>query len=222
MTLQLVLASQSPQRIALIARLGFDVLVQPSGVDETLEALSADPADLALALARLKAEAVAKRHPACLVLGADTLVALDGRALGKPDGATAAQAMLRQLSGRSHAVHTGLALVVPEASRVVDGRHPATLGATISSVVTFHQLADEQIATYIQTGEPFEKAGAYGIQGYGGRLVARLDGCFTNVVGLPVCAVATLLTAATGQTVQCPVDGGCRIGGEPRCLCLKT
>jgi septum formation protein len=222
MATRLVLASQSPQRLALIARLGLDVLVQPSGVDETQTAPPDDPVALALTLAHLKAAEVARRHPEGLVLGADTLVVIDGYTLGKPDGAATAAAMLRRLSGRSHAVHTGLALVMPDAHRDVDHRPPATLGATMSSVVTFHPLTAEQIAAYIQTGEPFGKAGAYGIQGYGSRLVAKLDGCLTNVIGLPLCAVAALLTSATGQPLPCPVDGGCRLGGERRCLCLQT
>lgn len=216
---QLVLASQSPQRIALLARLGLDVLVQPSGVDETVIPLPTHPTEQVLALARRKAEEVARSRTHSLVLGADTLVAIDGGSLGKPDGPTAATAMLRQLAGRSHAVHTGIALVVPEEYQDVADGHPSTLTATMSSVVTFHPLDDEQIAVYVQTGEPLDKAGAYGIQGHGSRLVATLDGCFTNVVGLPLCAVAALLSTATGQRITCPADPGCRVTGERRCLC---
>jgi len=119
--------------------------------------------------------------------------------------------MLRRLSGRRHMVHTGLALVLPEECRTAD--QSRTLTAIVSSTVTFHQLDDEQIAAYVQTGEPLNKAGAYGLQGSGSQLVASLSGCFTNVVGLPLCAIAKLLTAATGQPVLCPADAGCRAAG---------
>lgn len=215
----LVLASQSPQRSALIARLHLDVTIRPSEVDEAAATLPAEPTEQVRLLARMKAVDVARRHPDRLVLGADTLVALDGQALGKPGTAGAATAMLRRLAGRAHSVHTGLALVVPAGYPAATDGRPTTLSATVSSVVTFRPLDEEQIAAYVQSGEPLDKAGAYGIQGLGSRLVAGLDGCFTNVVGLPLCAVAALLTTATGRAMTCPGDSGCRIGGEYRCHC---
>lgn len=215
----LVLASQSPQRSALIARLHLDVTIQPSGVDETAATLPAEPIEQVRLLAHMKATNVARRHPDRLVLGADTLVALDGQGLGKPDTARAATAMLRQLAGRAHSVHTGLALVVPTGYHAATDGRPTTLSATVSSIVTFRPLDEEEIASYVQTGEPFDKAGAYGIQGLGSRLVAGLDGCFPNVVGLPICAVAALLTTATGRAMTCPGDSGCRIGTGMRCRC---
>jgi len=215
--LQIVLASQSPQRSGLLSRLGLNVLVQPSDVDEAFIAVPADPLEQVYLLAQAKAAAVARHFPQHIVLGADTLVELEGSVLGKPGSPSLATAMLRRLSGRRHMVHTGLALVLPEECRTAD--QSRTLTAIVSSTVTFHQLDDEQIAAYVQTGEPLNKAGAYGLQGSGSQLVASLSGCFTNVVGLPLCAIAKLLTAATGQPVLCPADAGCRAAGEEDCLC---
>jgi septum formation protein len=241
--LHLTLASQSPQRISLLARLGLDVQVQPSGVDETAVAVPADPTEQVRTLARAKAAAVAAQQPGRLVLGADTLVALDGLALGKPGSPQAATLMLRRLSGRRHAVHTGIALIVPApgnkalpggtdrdaALRRVRALVPSlrtdtsaeyqVLTATVSASVDFRRVDKEQIAAYVRTGEPLDKAGAYGIQGAGSELVAALHGCFTTVVGLPVCAVALLLSAVVGQPLPCPADPECRMGGRSRCLC---
>lgn len=241
--LPLTLASQSPQRISLLARLGLAVQVQPSGVDEAAIAVPADPAEQVRTLARAKAAAVASQQPGQLVLGADTLVALDGLVLGKPGSAQAATLMLHRLSGRRHAVHTGVALVVPApgnaalpdwtgqdaALRRVRALLPSlridasagyrVLTAVVSAGVDFHRVDDDQIAAYVRTGEPLDKAGAYGIQGAGSRMVAALHGCFTTVVGLPVCAVALLLFAISGQDLPCPADPACRMGGRPRCLC---
>lgn len=242
--LQVTLASQSPQRIALLACLGLEVLVQPSGVDEATIAVPASPAEQVRTLARAKAEAVARRQPRRVVLGADTLVAMDGQALGKPGTPEAAAAMLRRLSGRRHAVHTGIALVVP-AERAADepsadgtgadayrqvrrllpnlriNTEPTsrTLSAVVSASVTFRPLDEDQIAAYVRSGEPLDKAGGYGIQGAGSSLVTVLRGCFTTVVGLPVCAVRQLLRAVSNEDIRCAPDPGCRIGGRRRCLC---
>ena len=243
MVLPLTLASQSPQRISLLARLGLAVQVQPSGVDEATIAVPADPAEQVRTLARAKAAAVASQQPQQLVLGADTLVALDGLVLGKPSSPHAATLMLHRLSGRRHVVHTGVALVVPPAGkdappdwtgqdaalgrarallpslRIDAGAGYRVLTAVVSASVDFHRLDAEQIAAYVRTGEPLDKAGGYGIQGAGSRLVAALHGCFTTVVGLPVCAVAQLLSAVSGQVLLCPADPACRMGGRPHCLC---
>ncbi|HEY8743775.1 MAG TPA: Maf family protein [Chloroflexota bacterium] len=217
MPLQIVLASQSPQRLALMNRLGLDVVVQPSDVDEATIAVPADPRQQVRLLAQAKAEAVMRRYPQHIVLGADTLVDLDGSVLGKPGNPDVATAMLRRLSGRRHLVHTGLALVLPEARQ--SGGITRMQAAIVSSAVTLHLLNDANIAAYVQTGEPLNKAGAYGIQGLGSQLVATLSGCFTNVVGLPLCAVAELLTAASGQAVLCPADSSCRLAGGCGCHC---
>lgn len=147
-----------------------------------------------MALARAKARAVAQRVSAeasgrapawTMVLGADTEVFLEGQALGKPADAAAAGRMLRALRGRVHEVITGLALV-----EVGGGREET---ASVTTRVRMAEYGDEAIAAYVATGEPFDKAGGYAVQGEGGRLVAEVDGCFTNVVGLPVETTRRLL-----------------------------
>jgi septum formation protein len=149
-----------------------------------------------MALARAKARAVAQRVSAeasgrapgrTVVLGADTEVFLEGQALGKPADAAAAGRMLRALRGRVHEVITGLALVE------VGGGPEET--ASVTTRIRMAEYSDEAIAAYVATGEPFDKAGGYAVQGEGGRLVAEVDGCFTNVVGLPVETTRRLLAA---------------------------
>jgi septum formation protein len=243
--LAITLASQSPQRITLLARLGLDVLVQPSGVDETTIAVPADPAEQVRRLAQVKAETVARRTPGRIVLGADTLVAIDGFVLGKPGDTLAATQMLQQLSGRRHTVHTGVALVLPAPDttnngwpvwshrdaviqsvrrrfpnlRVSDQSTPWSISVVVSAIVSFHHFGEAQIAAYVRTGEPLDKAGGYGIQGSGSQLVAEHSGCFTTVVGLPVCAVALLLRAISGETIHCEANPECRMAGGSHCLC---
>lgn len=155
------------------------------------------PADAVIALARAKARAVAQRISAeasgdaaaerTLVLGADTEVFLEGRALGKPADAADAVRMLRALRGRVHEVITGLALVE------VGGRREET--ASVTTRVRMAEYTEAAIEAYVATGEPFDKAGGYAVQGEGGRLVAEVDGCYSNVVGLPVEATRRLLAA---------------------------
>jgi septum formation protein len=162
-------------------------------VDETL-----DPGPLAAAVARLalrKARAVAARRRQGLVLGADTIVVLDGEALGKPADRAEAIAMLRRLRGRTHEVMTGVAVVDAAAGR------DAT--ETVTSRVTMRAYSDGEIARYVATDEPLDKAGAYAIQGAGGTLVAGLEGSRSNVVGLPLAATAALLRRF-GATVSAP------------------
>ena len=184
----LVLASASPRRHDLLARLGVPFTVRPSGAaEEPPPGLS--PADAILAIARAKARAVAAGLPAgsAFVLGADTEVVLDGRLLGKPADAADATATLRRLRGRTHEVITAVVLV--EAG---PGREAAEV---VTSRVTMAAYDDAAIAAYVASGEPFDKAGSYAVQGLGARLVARVEGCFTNVVGLPVETTRRLLTA---------------------------
>ena len=149
----------------------------------------APPAEAIAAVALAKARAVARELAAgtpAVVLGADTEVVLDGRLLGKPrDGADAAR-MLGELRGRIHEVITGVALVEPGGG----GREETT---AVTTRVTMAVYSDAEIMEYVATGEPLDKAGAYAVQGQGGRLVARVDGCFNNVVGLPVAATRRLL-----------------------------
>jgi septum formation protein len=181
---RLILASASPRRRRLLQGLGvpFEVIAprvrEPSGQ-------GLRPRALVQRVAALKAHAVARRRRAGVVLAADTTVVLDGHALGKPTNREDARSMLRRLSGRAHVVLTGV--------HVVDcgsGREAAGLSRTH---VWMHPASDARIEAYLRTGEPFDKAGAYAIQGKGGNLVARLSGPYDNVVGLPMHVVRRLL-----------------------------
>lgn len=183
----LILASASPRRRELLSRLGLPFTVRPSDADETPLA-GESPRALVLRLARVKARQVAR--PGELALGADTVVALAGRVLGKPADDTEAAEMLRQLSGREHEVWTGVALVAPGS-----GGEPARerAGACLTKV-TFRTLSAAEIAAYVASGEPHDKAGAYGIQGAAAAFVSGLDGEHSNVVGLPLPLVGELLS----------------------------
>ncbi len=178
----LVLASASPRRRALLSAAGISHIVRPSNIDETVFSGLAPRLGVQL-LAAAKAAAAAQREEEIL-LGADTIVVLDGRVLGKPSDAEDAACMLRMLSGRTHAVYTGVAVISAK-----DGRMKTICEETL---VTFRTLSEEEILAYVKTGEPMDKAGAYGIQGKGGALVEKIEGDFQNVVGLPVDAVERL------------------------------
>lgn len=180
---RLILASASPRREELLRRLGMPFTVVPSDLPEQLPAGPPDESARALALA--KARAVAGRIGSGVVLGADTLVVLGGGALGKPRGPDDARRMLRALSGRTHEVITGVALV-----EAPGGRETST---AVVTQVRMARYGEEEIEAYLATGEPFDKAGAYAIQAAGSRLVAHLDGCYTNVVGLPLTTTRRLL-----------------------------
>jgi len=167
----------------LLASLGVPFEAVPSDADETLDAVPLPEAVARLALR--KARVVAGSHPTAVVLGADTVVVIDGRSLGKPADQDDARAMLRTLRGRSHEVMTGVAVVDAATGRfAVD---------TVISRVTMAAYGDEAIDAYVAGGEPLDKAGAYAIQGAGGALVAGLEGSRSNVVGLPLSATAALL-----------------------------
>jgi len=189
----LVLASASPRRAELLARLGIPFSAFPVEADERLKPGQA-PAAQARRLALEKASAAARKlsfagPQAGWVLGADTLVWLAGRVLGKPRHPAEAEAMLRRLSGRSHQVVTGLALVPLKA-----GRKPLALAETTR--VFFRRLREGEIKDYVRSGEPMDKAGAYGIQGGAGAFVRRIEGCYFNVMGLPLARTAELLERA--------------------------
>lgn len=174
----LVLASHSPRRRDLLRHLGLRFTPHPSEAAESSQA-GTPPHRLVEDLARLKAADVARHHPEALTLGADTLVLLEGEVLGKPAGAEEARAMLRRLSGRTHTVLSGLALIFPPEGRSVTA-HEAT-------EVTFAPLSEQEIDAYVATGSPLDKAGAYGIQDdLGALFVARIEGDYYNVVGLPL------------------------------------
>jgi septum formation protein len=183
-TTDLILASQSPRRKYLLEQAGLTFRVIPSDFDESQIPLS-PPADYVQRLAGFKARDVARRHVDSWVLGADTIVAADDRLLGKPDSLKQARSMLQRLSGKTHQVYTGFCLVHQAAAR--------RLAATVRTDVTFKTLSDREIDWYVHTGEPFDKAGAYAIQGLGTFLVRRINGSYSNVVGLPVCEIVEIL-----------------------------
>ena len=177
-----ILASASPRRKELLGLITKEFKIIPSCVEEAVPD-GVPPEKQPEYLARLKAEDIAKKYPHDIVIGADTSVIIDDCVLGKPDGREQAKAMLSRLSGRTHKVETGCAVIKNGECR------------SFSSVteVEFYPLEDKEIEEYIATGEPFDKAGAYGIQGKGGLLVKAIRGDWYNVVGLPVARLARTL-----------------------------
>jgi septum formation protein len=174
---EIVLASVSPRRRELLLSLGLHVIVVPSEIDEGSRP-GYQPRELAEFHAGAKAESVAAREPKAVILAADTVVDLDGLALGKPHDPAEAAQMLRSLAGREHLVHTAFSLV--------DGPSGRRLAESVTTRVRFYPLAPEEIEAYVATGDPMDKAGAYGIQGRGATLVERIDGDFYTVMGLPL------------------------------------
>src|ERR671937_3082109 len=181
---KLILASTSPRRRELLAQLDLPFIVEASRVDETPRP-GEKPEELAQRLALAKARDVAARHADGLVIGADTVVARHGRIYGKPRDEAEAAAMLRDLRGGPHLVVTGLAVV-----RASDG---ATRSAIVPATVVMRPYSDAEIGAYVATGEPMDKAGAYGAQGEGSHLIERVDGPFLTVVGLPLDELVPLL-----------------------------
>jgi septum formation protein len=177
---KIILASQSPRRRYLLERAGLKFSVIPSTIDETTLP-SGDPALLVRSLAEAKASDLAERFPESWVIAADTIVVVEGRVLGKPGSETEARDMLTRLSGRIHQVLTGYCLRCRRRGRLI--------AEVVSTDVLFKVLTAIEINWYVRTGEPFDKAGAYAIQGIGTFLVKRINGSYTNVVGLPVCEV---------------------------------
>ena len=178
---RVVLASQSPRRRELLTLIGITHEVRPADIDETPYA-DERPVPHAERLARGKAEALARAHPDALVIAADTIVVVDGEILGKPADAAHAVAMLGKLSGRDHIVVTAAA--VARGDRIASGVEEVS--------VTFRALTAPEIEAYVATGEPMDKAGAYGIQGYGATIVQRIDGDYFAVMGLPLGRVVQL------------------------------
>ncbi len=175
--MSLILASQSPRRKELLGQLGLEFTVQVADIDETTDPAIAPQVEVER-LSREKAAAVTC-DPATVVVAADTIVVLDGEVLGKPKSTQDATAMLTALSGREHLVCTGVT---------------AQKGTEVHSYVettkvTFRNLSPQEIAAYIATGEPMDKAGSYGIQGLGGCFVSHLEGDYFNVMGLPICSL---------------------------------
>ncbi len=188
--LPLILASASPRRRDLLQRAGVPFEVKPANVDETARP-GESPRASALRLARAKALAVAERvgaQPPRLVLGADTLVVVDGEAVGKPKDAEHAVALLMRLVGRRHRVITAVAVVSSDSLQV---RH-----VVVETDVVMHSADEQELRAYVATGESLDKAGAYAAQGEGRRLIAAIEGSETNVIGLPVDETLALLAAA--------------------------
>lgn len=181
----IILASSSPRRRELLGQAGIPFEVIPSDVDEGKIELSGSPGQKAEHLAYVKAMDVAKKVEKGLVLGADTIVVCDDEIFGKPTDEADAKRMLDSLNGREHSVITGVALIDVESGRVKKGCE--------TTRVRFSRLTAEEIQAYINTGEPFGKAGAYAVQGRGALLVECLDGCYSNVVGLPLHKLAQML-----------------------------
>ena len=189
-TPRIILASASPRRLELLRSLNFDIEVVPSNYDEP-EHPHLVPRDLAILHARHKCEDVRRtlaarqarggsipHHDTYLLVAADTVVDVDGIAYNKPSDADDAKRMLRDLSGRTHIVHTAFAMTSPDRSELIEHCE--------STFVTFFPLGEQEIAAYVASGEPMDKAGAYGIQGYGATLVERVEGDFYTVMGFPL------------------------------------
>lgn len=203
---RLILASGSPRRRELLTDVGIPFQVVVSDVAETI-APDLDPEAQAVALAKQKARAVASNLETGIVLGADTIVVLDGMLLGKPEDDADAIDMLRLLSGRDHHVVTGIA--------TLNAATMSLRSSAVASLVRFRSLSDDDIVAYVATGEPRDKAGAYAIQGLGSGLIRDLEGCFTNVVGLPLCETANVLREA-GVIVPATWPG-CRLPDGELC-----
>jgi len=184
---KIILASGSPRRVELLTRLGIAFETIAADIDETIDEKS-KPVFFTRKMAFLKAEAITYIKKNCTVIGADTTVEIDGKVMGKPENKERAFEMLCRLNGKSHNVITAIAVTnsdksVPETGYKVTG-------------VQFHKVSEKSILEYINTGESFDKAGAYAIQGKGSFLIRSFNGCYNNVVGLPLCLLIDLLKKA--------------------------
>jgi len=177
---KIILASKSPRRSTLLEQAGLAISVIPSNFDESTVAIS-NPEVYVTTLAESKAQDISQKHPDSWVIGADTIVLIDSVVLGKPASTDEARDMLQRLSGKIHQVLTGYCICCKEKNRNFSG--------TVRTDVQFKKLSEAEIEWYIQTDEPFDKAGGYAIQGIGTFLVKSINGSYTNVVGLPVCEV---------------------------------
>jgi len=181
---RLILASQSPRRRYLLEKAGIEFSVIPSSFDETSVKLSS-PDVYVRQLAECKARDISGQNPDSWVIGADTIVLIDDTILGKPGSRAEARTMLKSLSGKTHRVLTGYCICCHRTGRLFSD--------AVKTDVRFKKLTQGEIDWYINSGEPFDKAGAYAIQGIGSFLVKRINGSYTNVVGLPVCEVLDFL-----------------------------
>jgi septum formation protein len=181
--MKLVLASASPRRRELLKQAGIKFTACPVNMNESFKSTS--PEKLVVRLAHDKAMAAAKKFKRGIILGADTIVVCDDQIMGKPSDKQDAKKMLKQLSANTHKVMTGLALVNAKTGKIKT--------AIETTKVTFRTLSTKEIDGYISTGEYKDKAGAYGIQGRAGAFVERIDGCYSNVVGLPLSRLVNLI-----------------------------
>ncbi len=184
---RLILASASPRRSELLRRMGLDFAVIPSGADEALRG-GETPREHVLRLAEEKALAIARRHPDAWVLGADTAVIVNGEILGKPQSVAEAREMLGKLSGREHEVLTGFSIVRQKTG--------TRIREAVESTVRFREIAGDELTWYTVSEEPYDKAGAYAVQGMGAFFIREIRGSWTNVVGLPLCEVVDALKRA--------------------------
>ena len=180
----IILASKSPRRAYLLDQAGIQFSVIPSSFDESLVKFTSPEAHVKI-LAKAKADDLGKQYPEKWIIGADTIVMIDKTMLGKPGSKKQARSMLKLLSGRIHQVYTGYCICCKAKKRF--------FSETVKTDVLFKKLTKDEIEWYINTDEPFDKAGAYAIQGLGTFLVKSINGSYTNVVGLPVCEVIELL-----------------------------
>lgn len=211
--MRLVLASASPRRRALLHLFGLSFDIVAADVDED-SAETADAAESARVIALLKAQTVAATTPdGALVIGSDTHVAVDGVSLGKPRDSADARAMLRLLRGRVHQVHTGIA--------VIDTTTSATWTDVATIDVPMRNYSDAEIDAYIAGGDPFDKAGGYGIQHPDFQPVARLHGCFAGVMGLPLCHLARILRRC-GVTWPADIAATCQMYNQFECPVFES
>ena len=181
---RLILASASPRRIELLTLMGLDFDIMPANIDETFRP-EETPREHVLRLSEEKALSVARCHPDAWVLGADTIVFIAGEVLGKPGSPAEAREMLEKLSGREHEVLTGFCIIRQDRG--------VRIREVVGSAVLFRKIAPDEMAWYTGTEEPYDKAGAYAVQGMGGCFIREIRGSWTNVVGLPQCEVVDAL-----------------------------
>lgn len=200
--MKIILASGSPRRYELLSRLGLPFEGLPPEIEEDTGS-TGDPLDFAARMALSKAEAMAPGNGDRVIVGADTIVVADGVILGKPGDEERALEMLRLLNGRRHQVITGIAAIHPEKGMVETGLK--------TTEVEFNKVTEERILEYVKSGDPLDKAGAYGIQGRGRFLVKSIEGCYHNVVGLPLCLLMELLgkIGLDGGTIWREIASNC-------------
>jgi septum formation protein len=191
---RLILASKSPRRYELLKQMGLDFDVIPSRVEEGALLPGESAREHVLRLSEAKAFDVGTQHPDAWVIGADTIVYVDGTVLGKPKDREEAMDMLRQLSGKEHSVLTGFSV-----NHIGKGKKNQE---AVQTSVKVKPLTEDEVRWYVQTGEPFDKAGGYGIQGIGSFMIESIHGSYTNVVGLPVCELIQMLSRLGALTIS--------------------